>query len=157
MTHYTLTHQVELDLKRHEGLVLEPYRDSVGKLTIGYGRNLDDVGISQQEAETMLMHDMTRTLNEMNRALPQWISWPYQVRRALVNMCFQMGVRGVLKFKRMLAALEAGAWKRAAEEALNSEWALQTPQRAREVAGWIAEADSRVGIDPVTDDYSNYN
>jgi lysozyme len=59
----------EIDLlKKHEGLRLKPYRCSADKLTIGYGRNLDDVGISEEEAEMLLLNDLlTANIEVENR------------------------------------------------------------------------------------------
>lgn len=54
---------------------------------------------------------------------------------ALENMCFQMGVTGVCKFKKMIAALEAKDWKEAKRQGLDSGWAKQTPNRAARVTG----------------------
>jgi len=51
-------------------LRLKPYRDSVGKLTIGVGRNLDDVGISAEEADVLLANDIAKAQAELKQALP---------------------------------------------------------------------------------------
>ena len=122
------------DLKRDEGLRLEPYNDSVDKLTIGYGRNLDDVGITEREAEFLLENDLRRSLADLDRTLQWWRALSEASRRGLVNMCFNLGLPRLLTFKRMLAALEAGDGDRAAEEALDSKWAGQVGARAQRIA-----------------------
>ena len=122
------------DLKRDEGLRLEPYNDSVDKLTIGYGRNLDDVGITEHEAEVLLQNDIGRARIDLDRALPWWRALSEASRRGLVNMCFNLGLPRLLTFKRMLAALEAGDGGLAADEALDSKWAAQVGNRAQRIA-----------------------
>ncbi len=122
------------DLKRDEGLRLEPYNDSVDKLTIGYGRNLDDVGITEREAEFLLENDLRRSLADLDRALPWWHGLSEASRRGLVNMCFNLGLPRLLTFKKMLAALQAGDGDLAADEALDSKWAGQVGDRAKRIA-----------------------
>lgn len=125
-------------LIRHEGLRKKPYRDTAGKLTIGVGRNLDDVGISEGEAFNMLRADVVRARNGLRRYLPWWAEQPDAVRLVLENMCFQLGIHGLLKFERALAAIQSGHYARAAKEMLDSLWAKQTPNRAQELARIIA-------------------
>lgn len=121
-------------LVRHEALKLMPYRDSVGKLTIGVGRNLDDVGISKDEALVLLDHDIDRARADLARALP-WTNDLDPVRRdALTNMVFNMGIGRVRLFDKMLAALKAGDWIEAAQQALDSKWAAQVGSRSHELA-----------------------
>ena len=121
-------------LVRHEGLRLKPYRDSVGLLTIGVGRNLDDVGISESEALVLLDHDIDRARADLARAFP-WTQNLDPVRRdALTNMCFNIGIGRLRGFAKMLAALQAGNWVEAAEQALDSKWAVQVGSRSHELA-----------------------
>lgn len=121
-------------LKRDEGLRLQPYRDSVGKLTIGYGRNLDDVGISGEEAEILLEHDAERAWKALYSRLP-WVINLDEVRRAvLVNMAFNLGIAGLLQFKNTLALAESGKYREAAAEMLKSKWAQQVGERAARLA-----------------------
>ena len=122
------------NLKRDEGLRLKPYKDSVGKLTIGYGRNLDDMGITEDEAAVLLDHDIERAVTELDRALPWWREMPPSWQRGLVNMRFNLGLTRLRTFKKMLAALQAGDRERAADEALDSVWAGQVGERATRIA-----------------------
>lgn len=122
------------DLLRDEGLRLKPYRDSVGKLTIGVGRNLDDLGITEREAMDLLANDIARTEVELDRALPWWRDLTDGRQRALLNMAFNLGVPRLVGFRRMLAALAGGEYETAAVEALDSQWARQVGDRARRIA-----------------------
>ena len=121
------------DLIRDEGIRLKPYKCTAGKTTIGIGRNLDDVGISQVEAEYLLDNDIAKVKRQLSDALPWVANRNLNIERALSNMCFQLGIGGLLKFKKMLACLEEGDYAGARKEALDSEWARQTPERAKRV------------------------
>jgi lysozyme len=125
------------DLRRHEGFRDRPYRCTAGKLTIGFGRNLDDVGLRKHEAEVLLRSDVADVVTALDRAHPWWRTMPEGPRRALVNMAFQLGMTRLSQFRNMLAALERGDWPEARRQALDSRWARQTPNRAAEVADMI--------------------
>lgn len=105
-----------------EGLKLTLYRCTAGKLSIGIGRNLEDRGISDDEAELMFRNDIAAIERELDRVVPWWRTLADGRRRALINMAM-MGVPRLMGFKRMLAALQAGDWPAAAAEARNSKWA----------------------------------
>ncbi len=122
------------DLKRDEELRLKPYTDSVGKLTVGYGHNLDDLGISKNIANLMLEEDFSSALIDLNRSLPWWKTLSNPQRRGLLNMTFNLGLPKLLKFKKMLRALESGNSERAAAEAIDSKWAKQVGKRAWRIA-----------------------
>lgn len=120
-------------LIKHEGLKQFPYRDTVGKLTIGVGHNLDDKGLTQAQIRSILMDDLTDTVNFLNFKLP-WVRDLDDVRqRAIANMTFDL-MGKILEFKHMLAALQAKDWVTASDELLNSTFAQQTGQRARDLA-----------------------
>lgn len=121
-------------LTRHEGLKLKPYRDTVGKLTIGVGRNLDDVGISIDEAMLMLDNDFDTAEQELQARFPLTRDLDGPRYYALVNMCFNLGVSRLAMFKKMWSAIADGDWDRAADEALDSKWARQVGNRATELA-----------------------
>jgi lysozyme len=121
------------DLLADEGLKLRPYLCTAGKSTIGVGRNLDDVGITKEEAMLLLDNDIDRSIAQMDHAFPWAKIKPNNVRRGLANMIFQMGISRVSKFNRMLSCLEAGDYKGAKREGLDSTWAKQTPARANRV------------------------
>lgn len=113
------------ELRRDEGVRLKPYRDTVGKMTIGVGRNLDDVGVTNEEVDYLLENDIGRAMADLDRNLPWWRGLSEARQRALVNMAFNMGVPRLLKFRDLLAALQAGDYERAASEAFDSRWARQ--------------------------------
>lgn len=121
----------------HEGLRLKPYRDTVGKWTIGIGRNLSDKGLTKVEALILLDNDIFEAQRDLEKYLP-WASTLDDARyRVLVDMTFNMGIHGLLGFKRMLAALERGDYETAAAEMESSKWAEQVGRRAHRLALWM--------------------
>jgi len=123
---------------RHEGVRRKPYRDSVGRLTIGIGRNLDDVGISEAEARYLLANDLQEIQTELARLA--WFPPLNSARQmAITDMAFNLGLPRLLNFSRMIAALTANDYAAAATEMLDSRWATQVGARAQELAQIIRE------------------
>lgn len=126
--------KLKSQLKRHEGLSLKPYVDTTGHVSIGYGRNLDDRGISKGEAEVLLHNDMSLVEHEASNAFT-WYDDLSDVRKCVVmNMVFNMGAPTVGKFKKMIQAIEEKRFDGAAQEMLDSKWAEQVGNRAKELA-----------------------
>ena len=131
----TLLTQVKEQLIRHEGLRLKLYCCTAGKLTIGVGRNLDDCGISKSEAMVLLDNDILRCEAELIEHLPAVYTGLNDNRKAvLVNMCFNLGISGLIRFKNTLAFISAGDFERAANNMLASKWAKQVGIRAIELS-----------------------
>jgi lysozyme len=122
------------ELERDEGLRLKPYRDSVGKLTIGIGRNLDDKGISEAAARFLLGEDVLEVEAGLDEALPWWRQQEEVRQRVLANMAFNMGLAGLLQFTNTLAAVREGRYEDAASGMLASLWAKQVGPRAIRLA-----------------------
>lgn len=132
---------------RHEGRNVDsngrhmPYKDSVGLLTVGYGRNIEQRGISEDEAQYLLANDIADHRNELLVHAP-WVQGLDDVRQAvLVDMAFNLGVPGLMGFRRMLAAVREGRWQRAAAEMLDSRWANQVGSRADELARMMLKGE----------------
>ena len=121
--------KVEKQLIRDEGVRLKPYRDTVGKLTIGIGRNLDDNGIRENEALFMLRQDVLQAVSEV-QTLPCFKKINEARQGVMVNLCFNMGISRLLGFKKMLAALDDLDYVTAAAEMMDSKWAKQVGVRA---------------------------
>jgi lysozyme len=119
------------ELARDEGLRLRPYKCSAGRTSIGYGRNLDDVGISEAEALALLDADIARAEAGLDRIAPWWSGLSDNRQRVLLNMCFNLGEGRLAGFKKFLAACQAGEFDRAATEMRQSAWADQVGERAR--------------------------
>ncbi len=129
-------------LKLHEGFRNKPYLDSVGKLTIGVGRNLTDRGLKDKEVEYLLMNDIMDVIDDLNKNIVWWRSMNDVRQRVIMDMCFNMGIGGLLKFTNTLRYMEEGNYEQAAENMLQSKWATQVGQRARRLAEMM-----RTGVD----------
>lgn len=120
-------------VKLHEGFRASPYLDTRGVSTVGYGQRVDEMVLTERAAAEML----EKRIDEDRAALSEfpWFLDLSEVRRAvLLDMAYQLGVEGLLKFTRMIFALRVGDFKGARTEMLSSEWATQTPQRAAQLA-----------------------
>lgn len=123
--------KVKERLRKEEGLRLKPYRCSAGKLTIGYGRNIEDNGISIGEAEFMLDNDVKSVIQQLSVKIP-WINTLTENRQVvLVDMAFNLGIGGLLLFKNTLAIIQKGEYEAAAKAMLQSKWATQVGNRAK--------------------------
>tara|TARA_R110000765_G_scaffold351418_2_gene441442 strand:- start:163 stop:573 length:411 start_codon:yes stop_codon:yes gene_type:complete len=127
------------ELKRDEGVELTVYTDTVGISTIGIGRNLQDVGVSMEEAEFLLSNDIDVAVNELQRTFDWFEGLSGARQRVCINMCFNLGLTRLLGFKKFLAAMEAGEWESAGVEMLDSKWARQVGARSSRLQTLLVE------------------
>ena len=121
-------------LRLHEGERLFPYKCTAGRLTIGVGRNLDDRGITAEESAYLLSNDLDDYWERLEDALP-WVSELDPVRqRVLLDMAFNLGMGGLLGFRKTLAAIKGKEYERAAGMMLDSRWATQVGYRAKRLS-----------------------
>jgi lysozyme len=118
---------------KHEGLKLKPYKCTSGKLTIGVGRNIEDVGISEDEAMFMLDNDIEKCIKDMVRLFPRWYQLSENRQSVLVNMRFNLGLTGFRKFGKMIKFVNAQSFFEAAFEMQDSLWYKQVGNRAIEL------------------------
>lgn len=121
-------------LKRHEGCRLFPYKCTAGKTTIGYGRNIEDTGISIEEADFMLWNDLERCTVELSEKTDYFSSLCEPRQAVLVNMLFNLGWSRFSRFRRMIKAVMCGSFSIASLEMLDSRWAGQVGGRSIELA-----------------------
>jgi len=122
---------------KHEGMELKPYRCTSDKLTIGVGRNLEDVGISEQEAMVLLTNDLATVDAQIQSLMPWSIELDMVRYQALMNFVFNVGIGTAMKFENAMAALKASDYDTAAAELLDSRWSTQVGKRAEELADQI--------------------
>lgn len=118
------------ELERDEGKRNKPYRDTTGHLSIGVGRNLDEVGLSDEEISMLLMNDIAFVLKELDEHLPWWRNMDEVRQRVIANMCFNLGIEGLLEFHNTLASMQAKDYRGAAVGMAKSKWAAQVGDRA---------------------------
>ena len=116
-------------LKADEGCRLTPYTDTVGKTTIGWGRNLTDEGISAHEAEVMLYADIDNAIHAARTTFHEFDSYPGVVQEVIVCLIFNLGHHGFLGFQHMIAHIREREWDAASMELLDSKAARQLPDR----------------------------
>ncbi len=136
-------------LIEHEGVSLMPYKCPMGKLTIGVGRNLEDNPLSADEkralgdymhgitlngAKMLLRNDILKAYKGCKRLFNGFEELDVERKYALVDMCFQLGYKGVAKFRNMRKAIVAKDFEKASLACLCSLYAKQTPKRARRIA-----------------------
>lgn len=125
----------------HEGLKLFPYHCTADKLTIGVGRNLEDRGISEDEAAYLLKNDIEIVERELLEAQPL-VSMLDPVRqRVLVDMGFNLGTPTLMKFQKMWDAIEDENWEEAADQMMDSKWAKQVGRRAERLCQAMATGE----------------
>ncbi len=130
--------QLLKELEDEEGFKSHAYRDHLGFWTIGIGTLIDERkggGITKEEALYLARNRIADRISELDRRIPWWRELSEARQRVLIQMAFQLGTEGLLKFRNMLAALKAGEWSKAREEAMRSDWArYDTPSRAWKLA-----------------------
>ena len=122
----------------HEGKRHHVYECSSGKLTVGVGRNLEDLGLSDGEIDFLLRNDLMRVQSELAVNVPCFLNLSDVRQDVLMDMCFNLGISRFLQFKNMLTALEIGDYIEAAAEMLDSRWAKQVGERANRLAKMMA-------------------
>jgi len=128
-------------IKKHEGFRSKVYKDSLGVLTIGYGRNLEGNGVTEEEADYLLMNDIETARKQIEKNFPWTIQMDYARWGVLLEMLFQLGLPKTLKFKNTLAAMQRGDYTAAAAGMMDSLWAKQTPERVKELAKIMATGE----------------
>lgn len=124
-------------LWQDEGEVLHAYQDSLGYWTIGIGRMVDKRkggGITHVEAMILLENDINRTIAELNLKLPWWSTLSPERQDVIINMAFNLGVDGLLKFKNTLELIAQGLYQQAGDSMLQSKWASQVGDRAKRLS-----------------------
>jgi lysozyme len=132
---------LEDQLIDHEGLELKPYQCTADKLTIGVGRNIEDRGITEDEARYLLKNDIKIVEDELLEKKPVVAGLDAVRQRVLVDMGFNLGIPTLLKFQNMWAAIEEEDFERAAEEAMDSRWAKQVGRRAERLCQAMATGE----------------
>ena len=134
MTEQEIKQLLAIRLEQEEGRRNKPYTDTVGKTTIGVGRNLTDNGLRDDEIQLMLSNDIDEAYRQCEKSFSWFSEQPGRAKIVLVDMCFNIGI-GLLKgFKNMLGYFERKMYTSAASELLSSKYAKQVGKRADNLA-----------------------
>ena len=126
-------------IKHHEGFVEHVYDDTLGIPTIGYGFAIKDLILDEDLAEEILIRKLEKLKRNANARFEWLEDMPVEVQEVVINMCYQLGVTGVSKFKKAISAMQERDWVTASEEMLDSKWAKQTPNRAKELSNIVKD------------------
>jgi len=124
-------------IKRHEGLKLKPYNCSRGALTIGCGRNLDSMGITEDEALYLLTNDVRRVIEELESNFTWFKDLSGARRDAIIDLCFNIGITSLRLFRNANKSMSECDYEEAHLHYLDSRWADEVGARAIEVCDMI--------------------
>lgn len=124
-------------IKESEGYERFVYKCPAGVLTVGYGRNLESNGISEEEAEFLLMNDIKKVIADLDLFLPWWSLMSEKRQMVLIDMGFNLGITRLNKFTKTLTEMQQGNYIKAADMMLQSKWASQVGDRAKKLAQWM--------------------
>ena len=125
------------EIKKHEGFRSTVYKCSEGYDTIGYGFAIKDLNISEEVATIILVEKLADLQIKIDKKFDWFKDSPIEVYEVVINMCYQLGLTGFSKFKKTIYYLETEQYEEAADEMLDSLWAKQTPNRAKELSNII--------------------
>lgn len=114
----------------HEGFKPKPYQDTLGVWTFGHGLTY----ITEQESINIVMNRLVDIGDTLSVKLEYFKYLPADIQNVLIEMAYQLGISGLLNFKNTLFLIENGNYELAATEMLDSKWAKQTPNRAKELS-----------------------
>ena len=126
-------------IKEHEGLRLKPYKCSAGKLTIGYGHNLEDNGLSQSVCEYILIEDIEEAKKNLYAVFTKdfFDDLNDKQKIALIDMMFNLGLSRFLTFKKFILAVKQQNSERASVEIIHSKAYTQAKRRYQLLAEQI--------------------
>ena len=130
------------ELRRDEGVRYSPYKDTVGIDTVGVGHNLKakplpsdtEYPLTDEQVDKILADDIAEVNQALNKAIPWWQSLTQARQRVLANMCFNLGIAGLMSFHNTLTAIKCGHYELASVNMLSSKWSQQTGARAKRLA-----------------------
>tara|TARA_R100000808_G_scaffold4607_1_gene14804 strand:- start:613 stop:1017 length:405 start_codon:yes stop_codon:yes gene_type:complete len=128
------------NIKESEGYRSKVYKCTEGYDTIGYGFAIKDLELDEDICDMILERKVAKLVERIENNLPYLPSLPKEVQDVLIEMAYQMGVSGLLKFKKTLMYVETKDYKDASVEMLDSRWAKQTPNRAKKLSDIMASA-----------------
>jgi len=132
-------------IRMHEGVEHKVYEDTEGIKTVGVGRNLEDRGLSDDEIDYLLSNDIDICVKELEQTFDWYDDLDDIRKRVLIDMMFNLGMPRLKGFANMLKAIEAGAWKNAAVEMLDSKWAEQVGNRASRLSEMMESGTDYIG------------
>ena len=134
-----MTHDLLEAVKLSEGFRNRVYKDTLDIDTIGYGFAIKDLVLDEDIAEMILRRKLDSLIDRVNKRFSFVKDMPQEGQDVIYEMCYQLGVTGVSKFKKTLAYLANSEYRMAATEMLDSKWHRQTPNRSQKLSDIIRE------------------
>lgn len=138
---------LNFELRRDEGVRYSPYKDTMGIDTVGVGHNLKakplpegtTYPLTDAQVDAILADDLLEVFHGLDKHVPWWGTLTQARQRVLINMCFQLGINGLLTFKNTLDAIKKGHYELAAANMLASKWNQQTGSRVKRLTKMMIE------------------
>ena len=130
-------HKLIKAVKLSEGFRDRVYKDTLGIDTIGYGFAIKDLVLDEDISEMILERKLEALIERVKKRFDFVECLPDEAQEVIYEMCYQLGVTGVSKFKKTLLYLENEEFNMASKEMLDSKWARQTPNRAKRLSDII--------------------
>ena len=130
---------LKVSIKQHEGYRSKVYKDSLGIDTIGYGFAIKDLELDEDICDIILDRKIKELATRVNNTFSWYRYMPQEIKDVVMNMCYQLGVGGFSKFRKTISFLQNKQFHDASEEMLDSLWARQTPNRAKELSNRVKE------------------
>ena len=131
------------DIKAHEGYSKKVYKDTLGYPTIGIGFLVSSLELDEYVCDIILERRLKKNEEVLQRKMTYYSKLPIEVQNIIQNMYYQMGNR-LFNFVKTLHYIESGKWRAASVEMLDSLWAKQTPNRAKELSERMAKVDENL-------------
>ena len=133
----TINLELLSSIRKHEGFRAKVYKCCEGFYTIGYGFAIKDLVLDEDIANIILQRKLEALIRSIEFKFSWYADLPNAVKDVVIEMCYQLGVKGVSRFKKTIEHLKNEEWELAADEMLDSKWAVQTPNRAKALSDRI--------------------
>ena len=127
----TISLELLSSIRKHEGFRSKVYKDTLDFDTIGYGFTVKNLVLDEDIANIILQRKLEALIRSIEFKFSWYADLPNAVKDVVIEMCYQLGVTGFSKFRKTIKHLENEEWELAADEMLDSKWAVQTPNRAK--------------------------
>ena len=132
------------DIKRHEGFSKTIYQDHLGKDTIGIGFLVANLELDEDICDTIQKRLLTKKELQIQNRFGWYDDLPQEAKDIVCNMVYQLGLSGFSMFSRTIHYISDHNFKAAGVEMLDSLWAKQTPNRAKELSERMAKVDENL-------------
>ena len=130
-------------IKQHEGFSSKVYVDTEGYSTIGYGFAIKDLELDEDIAEEILARNLTKLISRVRKTFDWYDSMPEEIQDVVINMCYNLGIKGYSKFKKHIKYLKEHNWELASDEMLDSLWAKQVKTRANDLSNIVRNCTAK--------------